>query len=299
VTLPAALKTALEMRFGAVTEAAPVGGGSISAAARVTAGGERIFVKYGGREAPPGLFAAEAAGLEALRGRAGEIAVPRVLDVEDGDRGDPVATRWLALEWLEIAPPAPGYDELLGTGLATLHRAVGPAWGWQRSNFIGSLPQENGPLATWSHFWTARRLEPQLRLARDLGRAPGSSRDWERLFATLPELLAAAEDDGPSPLHGDLWSGNVLALTGGGAALVDPSFHHGHREVDLAMSELFGGFSARFRAAYDEAWPLRPGYGEVRRGVYQLYYLLVHVNLFGGGYGRQTEELLRRSLAAA
>jgi fructosamine-3-kinase len=111
-------------------------------------------------------------------------------------------------------------------------------------------------------------------------------------------VLAPAEEDGPSLLHGDLWSGNVLSASSE-PALIDPAVYRGHREADLAMAELFGGFDARFHAAYREAWPLLPGYAETRRPIYQLYYLLVHVNLFGGGYGTQTVATLRRALAAA
>ncbi|HEX8673749.1 MAG TPA: fructosamine kinase family protein, partial [Longimicrobium sp.] len=113
------------------------------------------------------------------------------------------------------------------------------------------------------------------------------------LREALPRLLAAGEEDGPTLLHGDLWSGNVVA-TSRGPSLVDPATYRGHREVDLAMTELFGGFGAEFYTAYEEAWPLRPGYQEERRAVYQLFYLLVHVNLFGGGYVARTAEALRR-----
>src|SRR5215207_4748885 len=129
------------------------------------------------------------------------------------------------------------------------------------------------------------------------GCEPGPRRERERLLDSLPEFLAPAEEDGPSLLHGDLWSGNVISAAGA-PALIDPAVYRGHREVDLAMTELFGGFDARFYAAYEEAWPLLPGYREARRAVYQLYYLLVHVNLFGGSYVGQTAALLRRVLAA-
>jgi fructosamine-3-kinase len=278
--LPESLRRSLEARLGPVHGAHPVGGGSISQAARVEGANGPLFVKFG-TDTPPGMFAAEAEGLEALGAAASGLVVPRVLAVDEA---------WLALEWLEPSPRAVG--ERLGQGLAALHRSTG-SWGWERDNFIGSLPQENAPAASWAEFWWMRRLEPQLRRARSLGRLPANERAWERLHASLPRLLAPAEEDGPSLLHGDLWSGNALS-TARGPALVDPACYHGHREVDLAMTELFGGFGTDFFAAYEEAWPLRPGYREERRAVYQLYYLLVHVNLFGGGYAQQTAELLRR-----
>jgi fructosamine-3-kinase len=138
-------------------------------------------------------------------------------------------------------------------------------------------------------------MEPQLELARRGARLPGKSAEWARLMERLPELLAPAEADGPSLLHGDLWGGNVLAAPGG-PALIDPAVYRGHREADLAMTELFGGFGGGFQAAYREAWPLQPGY-PARRAVYQLWYLLVHVNLFGGGYVAQTAAVLREALA--
>ncbi len=117
-------------------------------------------------------------------------------------------------------------------------------------------------------------------------------RRFDDLFDHLDELLAVGNDDGPSLLHGDLWGGNVH-MTDDGAAIIDPSVYHGHREVDLAMAELFGGFGPGFHAAYDRAWPLPPGYDPTRRAIYQLYYLLVHVNLFGGSYLGRTRSTLR------
>ena len=281
--LPEPLRRSLEAHFGRVGEVRAVSGGSINQAARVEGADGPFFLKYSA-DAPPGIFAAEARGLEALAASGCGLVVPRVLALGED---------WLALEWLEPAPRAAGFGERLGRGLAALHRSGG-TWGWDEANFIGSLPQENAVVAgSWADFWWTRRLEPQLRRARTVGRLPARDADWERLRDALPTLLAPAESDGPSLLHGDLWSGNVMSAAHG-PALVDPAVYRGHREVDLAMSELFGGFSADFYAAYNEAWPLRPGYREKRCGVYQLYYLLVHVNLFGGAYGAQTAEVLRR-----
>jgi fructosamine-3-kinase len=287
--LPESLRRSLGAYLGPVGEARAVSGGSINHAARVDGPNGAFFVKYS-VEAPAGIFAAEARGLEALAAACSGLVVPRVLAVcDDPEPGTPA---WLALEWLEPVPRTADVGERLGRGLAALHR-TGGAWGWDEDNFIGSLPQENAPAGSWAVFWWERRLEPQLRRARTAGRLPGREREWERLREALPRLLAPAEDDGPSLLHGDLWSGNVVA-TPRGPALVDPAVYRGHREVDLAMTELFGGFGPDFHAAYEEAWPLRPGYREERRGVYQLFYLLVHVNLFGGDYVAQTAEVLRR-----
>jgi fructosamine-3-kinase len=289
--IPDALRRALEAQIGPVRDATPVAGGSINHGMRVETADGPVFVKHNA-DAPPGMFAAEARGLDALRTAADGLVVPRVLAWAEAEDGVPT---WLALEWLEPSRRAADFAERLGRGLAALHRAehdVG--WGWMEDNFIALLPQANGPAASWAEFWRTRRLEPQLELARLGGRMPGKAADWDRLLERLPELLAPAEVDGPSLLHGDLWGGNVLAAPGG-PAIIDPAVYRGHREADLAMTELFGGFGGGFHAAYQEAWPLQPGY-PVRRAVYQLWYLLVHVNLFGGGYGAQTAAVLREAL---
>ena len=290
--IPDALRRAVEARLGPVRGAAPVSGGCINHGTRVELADGLVFVKYNA-DAPPGMFAAEARGLDALRAAADGLIVPRALAWSEAEGGAPA---WLALEWLEPSPRAPEFAERLGRGLAALHRAgSAEGWGWMENNFIGPLPQANAPAASWAEFWRARRLEPQLDLARRAGRMPGKAADWDRLMDRLPDLLAPAEADGPSLLHGDLWGGNVLAAPGG-PAIIDPAVYRGHREADLAMTELFGGFGERFHAAYREAWPLQPGY-PARRAVYQLWYLLVHVNLFGGGYAAQTASVLREALA--
>jgi fructosamine-3-kinase len=284
----------VEARFGPVRGARPVGGGCINRALRLELGNGPAFLKYN-REAPPGFFAAETRGLEALREEVGEaLRVPRVLASRDAE-GE--GTAWLLLEWVEPGERGAAFDERLGRGVAALHRPAKGGWGWEGDNFIGPLPQPNAPRGRWGEFWRDLRLEPRLRAVRDAGHAPGAPAEWERLLGDLPALLAPAEEEGPSLLHGDLWSGNVLAAAGGEPALVDPAAYHGHREVDLAMSELFGGFSPRFYAAYEEARPFLPGFPEGRRAVYQLYYLLVHVELFGSGYLPRTRAALREARA--
>ena len=289
------LERALAGRFGTVQVAAAgrVGGGCISTTLQVRLqGGPAVFLKLAPDE-PPGaaLLEAEADALECLRA-VGEVRVPEVLAIGGS---------WLALEWLEPGPGGPEAWERLGAGLARLHQRGGagaPGWGWPRDNFIGSLPQENAAAAEWAGFWRERRLQPQLARARAsglLGRAEAA--EFEPLLERLPTVLAAAEAEGPALLHGDLWSGNVHMTAAGEPALIDPASHYGHREVDLAMAALFGGFPRAFYRAYQETWPLaRPGI-EQRRATYQLYYLLVHVNLFGRGYLAGTMEALRRALA--
>ena len=297
MTLPDAVRRSVEQRVGPVRTPSPVAGGSISQAVRVEVDGRPVFLKHD-PSAPPGFFAAEALGLDALRAVSGAPRIPHVLAVHDTvDAGGGREPSWLLLEWLEPDARTREFGERLGRALAALHAPAAGGWGWSDANFIGALPQDNVPAATWAELWRARRLQPQLRLARDRGRMPGDGAWWDRLFAALPDALVPAEAEGPSLVHGDLWSGNVLCTTGGKPALVDPAVYRGHREVDLAMAELFGGFDARFHAAYREARPLADGYGAVRRPIYQLYYLLVHVNLLGGGYVAQTEAVLRSALA--
>jgi protein-ribulosamine 3-kinase len=289
--IPDALRGAVEARLGPVRGAAPVAGGCVNHGMRVELADGTVFIKHN-PDAPPGLFAAEARGLMALRAAADGLMVPRPLAWAETEGGAPA---WLAMEWIHPARRGPDFGERLGRGLAAMHRA-GSADGWGGWRTISSGRwQENGPAASWAEFWRTRRLQPQLEMARRAGRMPGRAAEWDRLMDRLPELLASAEADGPSLLHGDLWGGNVLAAVEG-PALIDPAVYRGHREADLAMTELFGGFGADFRAAYQEAWPLQPGY-PARRAVYQLWYLLVHVNLFGGGYGAQTEGVLREALA--
>jgi protein-ribulosamine 3-kinase len=294
MSLPGALTRELEERFGVLLGMRAVGGGSISRAARVETRNGPIFVKYGA-DSPPGLFESEAHGLTALRRASKEdLKIPEVLALSEAG-GEPGGVRWIALEWLEPGKSGPREAASLGRGLARLHLVSGGGWGDEHDGFIGSLHQQNAAAFDWATFWAERRLRPQLALS-GFG-SVGAQLEWEWLFERLPELLAVGQDEGPAPLHGDLWSGNVLPLADGRTALVDPSFYRGHREVDLAMSDLFGGLPARARTAYLELQPLADGYEEVRRGIYQLYYLLVHVNLFGGGYASRTAAVLRQVLA--
>ncbi len=262
-------------------------------------GGGEAFVKWG----PPGTrsFPLEAEGLEALTRRGG-LRVPRVLGA---------APRWLLLEYLPPGAPGGDTDARLGAGLAHLHRPIaapapphpGPEWesgpGWPRNGWIGPLPQRNAPHGKggWPAFWRDLRLEPQI--ARASGKLPEAARrTLGRLLDRMEEALAGWETDGLSLLHGDLWSGNVVVTSGGEPCLVDPAVYRGHREVDLAMMELFGGFGDPVFHAYREALPVHPDYGGCRREVYRLYPLLVHLNLFGSGYLSGVEKAAGRALAA-
>jgi fructosamine-3-kinase len=278
-----ALLAAVEAALGSAVESWDgVTGGDINAAheARL-ADGRMIFVKSN-RDAPTGMFAAEARGLAWL-GEARALRVPAVLAQ---------AENFLVLEHIAPGRRRLDFDEALGRGLAALHRKGAPSFGLDHDNFIGRLPQANAPLGTWAEFYRERRLLPQLRLAVDGRQAsPAMRRGFDRLLPRLEEIVGPPEP--PARLHGDLWGGNAMADERGQPCLIDPAVSGGHREVDLGMMRLFGGFSGRVFAAYEEAFPLPPG-SETRVPLYQLYFLMVHVNLFGGSYVASVEHVLER-----
>ena len=293
LTSPTRLTNAVSAALGSeVTATTRVHGGDINEAFDVTlADGRRVFVKTNAR-ADRRMFACEARGLDWLRD-ANAIRVPRVL-FASSDAASENETAFLVLERIASASPARDFEVQLGQRLAHLHRAGGTRFGFDEANFIADLPQDNRPADSWPAFYVARRLQPQLRAAIDSGHAPARwSRDFDRLFARMPELTGPPET--PARLHGDLWGGNVLADEQGAPCLIDPAVYGGHREVDLAMLRLFGGAGPRCFAAYDETWPLAPGH-EDRVRLYQLYPLLVHVNLFGGSYVQSVERALHAYL---
>jgi protein-ribulosamine 3-kinase len=274
-----------------------VGGGCIAAAGMATfADGSSVFVKSSrrGQGAPPAdMFPCEAEGLETLAA-AGAIRVPAVLAVN---------ARTLVLEAIAQAPRKKGFAEDFGRGLARLHAQRGKACGFARDNFIGASRQYNQPIggcwaeaedpdgSRWPEFFLQRRLRAQVRLAA--GSACGSelAQLLDRAEAAIGDMLSAAREP-PGLLHGDLWSGNFIVDERGEACLIDPAVYYGHRETDLAMTRLFGGFEPAFYAAYGEAMPLAPGHQD-RLQIYQLYHLLNHLNLFGGSYFGQSRRILQ------
>lgn len=277
------LGTELERLLGeAPRRLAPVAGGDINQAFVAELNdGRRVFVKTLAAP-PPTMYEREAEGLAWLA-QAAALRVPRVLAA---------SPRALVLEWIQERGRRTNFDELLGRGLAQLHRAGAPGFGYERDNFVGSLAQDNRAAPTWSEFYAERRLLPLARRALDAGTL--SARSFarvERLCARLAALCGA--DEAASRLHGDLWSGNVMSDERGAPVLIDPAVYGGDREIDLAMLRLFGAPSARFFAAYDELNPRRAG-SEERVALCQLYPLLVHVNLFGAGYAAQVGRALEQ-----
>jgi fructosamine-3-kinase len=254
----------------------PVAGGSICTASRLTFDtGESMFAKSLDG-APDGFFAAEANGLRWLRA-AGVAAVPEVIAELPG---------MLALEWIEPTEPRPHAAERLGRELAALHRAGAPAFGADWPGFIGSLPLTNDPSpGPWPGWFAAQRLAPYLRMSVDNGALScADAAQLELIIENIDRYAGEAGLEPPARLHGDLWPGNLL-WSGERVWLIDPAAHGGHRETDLALLALFGGapYLDRIVAAYDEAWPLAPGWRE-RVPLHQLYLLLVHTALFGGAY---------------
>jgi len=278
-SLAGALAGALTTR---VTALERIRGGDLNEAFAATlADGQRVFVKTS-----PGVLAgtyrAEAEDLRWL-GEAGALAVPAVIAVVDPEAPDAPGPRLLALEWINSGRLGSAGETELGRGLAALHSAGAPTFGASHPMRLGALVVPGDPAEDWPAFYVRRRLEPAARAARDRGALDARGAQLvERVCARMGEIAGPPEP--PARLHGDLWSGNVLADKRGRPHLIDPAAYGGHREVDLAMLRLFGGPSARCHDAYADAHPLADGHAE-RVGLWQLFPLLVHAALFGGGYG--------------
>jgi fructosamine-3-kinase len=280
--IPPQARAAARALGAGVASARPVAGGDINRALRLELDdGRSVFVKYRD-DAPAGMFRAEADSLARLAAAGvDDLRLPAVLAVGEG---------LLALEWIASAAAAPDHDERLGRGLARLHARPQDAFGGPADGNLATLPLPNAPCPTWPEFYARRRLEPLVRAGVDAGLLdPRCTGMMERLAPRLPDLLGPPEP--PALLHGDLWGGNAMTGPGGGPVLVDPAAYAGHREIDLAMMRLFGGFGPRVYAAYDEAHPLAPGHEE-RVPLNQLFPLLVHAVLFDGGYGRRCARII-------
>ncbi|WP_309572591.1 fructosamine kinase family protein [Deinococcus sp.] len=272
-SLPAALRPQIEMLLGgAVTSAARLAGGDINDVWRLgTVRGDTLL--KASRRRLPNPFSAEAAGLESLRA-ATPLTVPAVTSHGDAPGG----WAYLLLEYLPPAPDTPATQEALGRGLAALHRTPAPGFGGTAPNSFGRLEQVNGAEENAASFFWNQRLAPQMHLAdRHL-----STADHARFEALRSRLGTLIPPEPPALVHGDLWHGNVLS-TVRGPALIDPAAAYSHREVDIALLHLFGSVPERVMAAYQEAYPLTPGWRE-RLALWNLYPLLAHLNMFGEGY---------------
>jgi protein-ribulosamine 3-kinase len=264
-----------------------LGGAAGSESYAWSCGTGTLFVKV----VPPAgraALEAEAAGLAELA-RAGALRVPRVQ--ASGATHD---AAFLALEWIDAAPANPACERRLGEGLAALHAVTAPRFGWGRDNTIGRTHQTNGWMEEWAEFFRERRLRPQLDLAVENGFGKLLETPGGRLLESV-HLLLAGHVPRASLLHGDLWGGNWLATAEGEPVIIDPAVYYGDREADLAMTRLFGGFGGAFYRAYEASDPLPAGAG-MRSELYNLYHVLNHANLFGGGYARQARGMIDRLL---
>lgn len=287
--LAAAMAAALGHEVAAAPEAA-VHGGSINDCFRWLTDHGPVFVKCAPL-AYRAMLDAEVDGLERLR-QAGALHVPALLAMSSTN-----TEAFLVLEWLDLVEPDSASEERFGEALAWQHRNRGPGYGLERDNFIGATTQLNRPMDDWVTFWRERRLLYQLELAASSGHA-GRLQDRGRRLLEVMDVFFASYRPAASLLHGDLWSGNRGALADGTPVVFDPAVYYGDREADIAMTCLFHGFGPRFYSAYATTWPLDQAAG-TRRGLYNLYHVLNHLNLFGGSYREKAEGLIDRLLAAA
>jgi fructosamine-3-kinase len=269
-----------------IQRATPLGGGSISDVTRFDTDAG-VFVMKSQRRAPADFFQAEADGLAALAASGTTLVIPRVIAVVAGDPGA------IVLEHLERGPRGASFDDALGRGLAELHRATSERFGFHAGNYCGLTPQPNRWTTSWIDFYRDARIGHMQRLASRAGLLSAADNALlDRLRARLGTLIDEP-GTGPSLIHGDLWSGNLTSTAAGKPALIDPAVSYSHREAELGMMTLFGGFPARVFDAYDEAFPLAPGW-RARNPIYELYHLMNHLNLFGAGYHAEVMAIVRR-----
>ncbi|MEM9266895.1 MAG: fructosamine kinase family protein [Cyanobacteria bacterium P01_F01_bin.13] len=262
-----------------------VGGGCINQAYGLSDGDTTFFIKLN-QASNLAMFEAELAGLKEMY-NSQTIRVPQ--PVCCGLAG---ANSFIAMEWLELGSRGGEAWATMGQNLATMHRTSSDlGFGWHRANTIGETHQPNDWQDSWLTFWRDQRLGYQFRLAKRRG---GSFPQQQMLLEVLPELLAG-HDPMPSLVHGDLWSGNAAVTMAGEPVIFDPATYYGDREVDLAMTELFGSFPSAFYEAYESAYPLSAGY-PTRKILYNLYHILNHFNLFGGGYAAQANRMIQQLL---
>ncbi|MCK9421107.1 MAG: fructosamine kinase family protein [Bacteroidales bacterium] len=270
--LPTEIEKALSFQIYAVR---PLSGGSINRVYFLSTDQGSFCLKFNLAKAFPGMFETEAKGLSLLE-HTGKIRVPAVV-------GAVTLTQYsyLLLEYIEASRRIPDFMADFGRSLAMLHKNSNSRFGLDHANYIGSLPQQNKWHDDWNSFFVEERLEYQIMLARNSGVLSENTRkQFDLLFPRLKDLFPK---ENPALIHGDLWSGNFITSETGRPCLIDPAVYYGHREIDLAMSTLFGGFSSDFYTSYDEVFPLEKGW-RARLDLYNLYPLLVHLNLFGSGY---------------
>ena len=265
--------------------ASSIGGGCINNAMKVETTAGIFFLKWNDAKRFPKMFEAEAKGLTLLKSTSA-IGIPEVIGTDEAGNYS-----FIVLEFIEAEKSAKNFWQDFGTALAKLHKHSSEQFGLNHDNYIGSLPQSNTQKKSWSDFFISERLEKQIIIARNSGAIDNSTiKQFNNLYKRLPEIIP---EETPALLHGDLWNGNFMTGADGKAWLIDPAVYYGHREMDLAMTKLFGGFSSEFYESYNETFPLQKGFTE-RVDIHNLYPLLVHVNLFGGGYLQEVKNIRNR-----
>ncbi|HAC63580.1 MAG TPA: hypothetical protein DCF68_08580 [Cyanothece sp. UBA12306] len=260
-----------------------VSGGCINQGYALTGEEVTYFVKIN-QASQVEMFAAEALGLKQMLAT-NTIRIPQPICWGMADRAS-----YIVLEWLEFGRGTNQSWTQMGKQLAKMHQVQGSSkFGWERNNTIGSTPQINTWTENWADFFAEYRIGYQLKLARRRG---GNFPEYSQVVAMVRDALRDRQPQ-PSLVHGDLWSGNVAVTQDGEPVILDPATYHGDHEVDLAMTELFGGFPGSFYRGYEEVFPLEPGY-QKRKTLYNLYHILNHFNLFGGGYSSQANQMIQQ-----
>ncbi|MAO65744.1 MAG: ketosamine-3-kinase [Balneola sp.] len=265
-----------------ISQVNSVHGGDINQASKLSLDSdETLFVKWND-SAPDSMFETEAKGLELLASADTDLQVPAVTLQKDS---------FLVLEWIDEGGGQQNSAFNFGAELAKLHKNTSDSFGLDHDNFIGRLPQSNNKHSNWADFFAIERIEPQIKMGVESDKLTRSVlRDVEKMYQKLGLIFPQEQ---PALLHGDLWSGNYMFTQNGKASIYDPALYFGHREMDLAMTRLFGGFPANFYEGYNAEFPLEDGFDD-RVNVYNLYPILVHANLFGGSYCRQAENIIKR-----
>ena len=286
-SLPGSLQSELAKELGVQEiSASSVSGGSINQSLKLETSSGRFFLKWN-NSVPDDFFEKEAAGLQLLREADSGITIPEVISFSNPTKECP---GFLLMEFIDGTNGSTGDSHRFGQELARLHNNHSDSYGLSYSNYIGSLPQQNNFHDDWISFFINERIDPQMKLAADHQKIGSDTmQKWENLAARLHDLLPEWQ---PSLIHGDLWSGNYMFSRDGDAVLIDPAVYYGHPEMDLAFSKMFGGFSSAFYEGYQSVNKLEGNFSE-RVDIYNLYPLLVHVNLFGGHYIRSLDRILK------
>lgn len=262
-----------------------VGGGSINDARKVDTSHGTFFAKINDAKEYPGMFEAEAKGLDFLIEQS-DFQIPKPIATGVSDE-----IQWILMEYIDHSSKRPDYWEKFGVKLAKMHRKTNDKFGFGSDSYIGNLPQYNSYKPTWAEFFAENRIAPQLKTAKDQGYAS------DQMVKLLEKVISRSDQyfpvEPPSAIHGDLWTGNFTTNEIGEATIFDPSAYFGHREMDIAMSKLFGGFDSQFYEAYNQEYPLEKGWEE-RLPIADLYPLLAHLNIFGGTYAYQIMTILRK-----